>query len=780
MRGHRFLRAGEAWLLLLLVGAFFFRPLTTKTFFFRDIYLLFYPKKLFMAAALRAGELPLWDPLTSGGQPFLASPQSTLYYPLNLLFLVLPVIAAYNLLLVLQFAGCALGAWVLARTTGLSRTAAFVSAVIYAFAGYTLSTANLNTPLLALPWIPLTVALAHRALRDGRRAALAGAGVSAAMPLLGGAAEVTAILFVTLVAWVLSSGNPEGDRRRNLAAFLFIALAAIGVSLAQTVPALEMIRQSSRGPGLPYEVFTQWSVNPRRLPELVLPHFFGDTTNFASGHYWGRRFENVGFPYILSIYFGAACLALAAAGGSAGARRDELPRRTLLFLAGAGLLLSLGANLPGFRVLHAVVPFVDIFRYPVKALTLVLLPVALLAGRGFEVVSDDTRVRRKVVITLFALAAALAGAAWLLSESAGARHALGAGYFQQARYGTLVRGVLRSLVHGAAFSAVAALAGVMLMRSQRWGRVLLAGVVTLDLMIAGWAVNRYAERNIFEPAPMVARAKELTGTGRFHSVRVWGERFRLDAPPGWESVVRMRIETLGQYTPAIFGIPTALSDDYDGLAPIRTAQLRERMRDLPWEQRLPILQIAGVRAFSTTQRPAVPGVRLVGEMPSSDRAPHYLYTTDGEPALFVSRSEHVAADKEALDRLIGTPRRDTVVLTGPGPAREGCGTAAVAVVERSVNGARYTVDAPCAGWVRFADAWYPGWKIEVDGRPVAQARANFAFAAVEVAQGRHEIRRWYAPRLPALGLIASLIALALLPAGARLALRARQDPSPEA
>jgi|GEM_PF-1007604 len=43
-------------------------------------------------------------------------------------------------------------------------------------------------------------------------------------------------------------------------------------------------------------------------------------------------------------------------------------------------------------------------------------------------------------------------------------------------------------------------------------------------------------------------------------------------------------------------------------------------------------------------------------------------------------------------------------------------------------------------WLYYADAWYPGWKAFVNGRPVPVARANYAFKAVMLEGGRNIVR----------------------------------------
>src|SRR5512142_2465526 len=120
MRFRDRLREPQLWAACAAAVLFFWRPLTASTFYFRDLYQLFYPKKLFLAEALRSGRLPLWDPLTNGGQPFLENPANTAFHPLNALFVFVSPLAAFNLLIVLEFVLCAAGAYLLARSQKLS------------------------------------------------------------------------------------------------------------------------------------------------------------------------------------------------------------------------------------------------------------------------------------------------------------------------------------------------------------------------------------------------------------------------------------------------------------------------------------------------------------------------------------------------------------------------------------------------------------------------------------------------------------------------------------
>src|SRR5580658_872097 len=56
----------------------------------------FYPWRAFASSTIHAGYLPLWNPHEFCGAPFAANSQSAIYYPLNALFVILPVKAAFG------------------------------------------------------------------------------------------------------------------------------------------------------------------------------------------------------------------------------------------------------------------------------------------------------------------------------------------------------------------------------------------------------------------------------------------------------------------------------------------------------------------------------------------------------------------------------------------------------------------------------------------------------------------------------------------------------------
>jgi uncharacterized membrane protein YfhO len=55
------------------------------------------------------------------------------------------------------------------------------------------------------------------------------------------------------------------------------------------------------------------------------------------------------------------------------------------------------------------------------------------------------------------------------------------------------------------------------------------------------------------------------------------------------------------------------------------------------------------------------------------------------------------------------------------------------------------------GYLVLTDTWFPGWTAHVDGRETPVERADYAFRAVRLESGRHEIEFRYDPGSVRLG-----------------------------
>jgi uncharacterized membrane protein YfhO len=75
-----------------------------------------------------------------------------------------------------------------------------------------------------------------------------------------------------------------------------------------------------------------------------------------------------------------------------------------------------------------------------------------------------------------------------------------------------------------------------------------------------------------------------------------------------------------------------------------------------------------------------------------------------------------------------------------------------------------------------AQAWYPAWHAYVDGQPTRLWRANYAFQALEVPAGRHQIEIVYQDKKFYTGCV---ISIATLLACAAIWVAGRKSPQTE-
>ena len=114
------------------------------------------------------------------------------------------------------------------------------------------------------------------------------------------------------------------------------------------------------------------------------------------------------------------------------------------------------------------------------------------------------------------------------------------------------------------------------------------------------------------------------------------------------------------------------------------------------------------------------------------------------PRVFWTGSWEVAPDAEVTAPLLRAAKGDVAVLAEPpvGLPPPGAPEGPVAAGRVRVDGPvlEATVVAPRDGLAVILDPFYPGWTATVDGKPAPILRADFAFQAVPVSAGTHELR----------------------------------------
>ena len=100
------------------------------------------PTKRWIAAELRRGHLPQWNPYAGLGTPVMGNAFDAVQHPFNVLLVALPETVALKAWVLLSFTLAAVGAFAWARALGSSDTAAALAAVAFALSGPMVSSSD--------------------------------------------------------------------------------------------------------------------------------------------------------------------------------------------------------------------------------------------------------------------------------------------------------------------------------------------------------------------------------------------------------------------------------------------------------------------------------------------------------------------------------------------------------------------------------------------------------------------------------------------------------------
>jgi hypothetical protein len=729
------------------------------SYYFRDFSLTYYPLRAFFTGEAAAGRWPFWNPYLHEGSAVFP-----MLYPLELVQVLWPGPAFVSWLLTLHLPIAALTMYALTRALGASRWGAFAAGAAFALSGLALSALNLHWFLQALALAPL-VALAFRraALCGGRAIVLAAIVLAVAISTL--AVEFAAQgLLLGLGLGLAARPRARAGARMLLAAVLGAGLAALPIALM-----LGIVDESLRGAGLPRELALQGTLHPLALLQLVVPDLYGSLSE-PLRFWWGGRLFPGGTPYFMSLYLGPVALVLAGAGVLALAPRE---RRVVLGFGLTGFWYALGP-LGGLSPILA--PLLRWFRFPVKAMLLPVMVLALLAGFGV----DRLRRGRGWKAAASVAAGLLLLVALLPAVLAVRGDAIASWLDISPRSEAAMRSTLRVECAGTALLAAALIAVALSVPRRRLeprrASLLVAGLLVLDLSHAGMGLNPQTPTSFYEPLPGMLPQLVDSARGRVFSYGVTAspalKATLAERGPGVERAsFLLSRHLLSPFANVLDRVEVAEGAD-------RLSFIPSPLAIAPWEydprvvaQILPRLRSEAVSRVVSLDPLADPELRERASLPAGPPGLeiHVYDLARPWPRAFVGCRVRVAPSRsDALAAPFAPgfePARD-VVLEEAGEA--GCETGHAELDVAAPGEESYEVSSDGAGYLVTRDSFTPSWQATVDGRPVRVLRESGRHRAVPIRAGRHRVTLRYAPPGWRVGLLLTALAVA-----ASLALAAR-------
>ena len=349
-----------------------------RTFVFRDFGYFGYPLAHYHCERFWQGEIPLWNPLSNCGLPFLAQWNTMTLYPGSLFNLLLPPSWSLGVFCLLHQWWSGLGMYCLARKWTGHRLGACVAGVAFTFNGVTLNSLIWPNNIAALGWMPWVVLLVEQGWRSGGRKLIL-ACIVAAIQMLAGAPEIILLTWLMLALLALLMFVEAGAERLALARrFGLVIVIVAGLASAQLLPFLDLLRHSQRDEHF-YE--SAWGMPPTGWANLFVPLFRCFPTSQGVYFQWGQYWTTSYYPGV-----GVVALAILAVCRT----RD----RRVWFLGGfalLGLVLALGDHGHLYGWLKKIVPQIGFMRYPIKLVVWTVFAVPLLSAYAIRLAQRPDR-----------------------------------------------------------------------------------------------------------------------------------------------------------------------------------------------------------------------------------------------------------------------------------------------------------------------------------------------------------------------------------------------------
>lgn len=683
-----------------------------------DLITQLYPWRHLTIESWKKGEVPLWNPYSFSGTQHAGNYQSAPFSPFNSLFLVLPEIDAWSLLVLLQPLLAGLFMYLFVRTLGNSRVAGVMAALSFMFCGFAVVWMGYGTLVHAVLWLPLILMGVHGFVTSRKwiYAVLIPFGIAAS--LVSGHFQISLYVLGFTIAYCIYVPLAHKQKKYLLQ---LAALVVLGIvfALPQLVPAFTAYSQSSRSANF----WNHGSIPFRYLITMVAPDFYGNpvTRNDWFGQYaeWAS-FAGV-IPLILALY--------------ASIRKRGV---TIFFTGAAVFSLLLATPTPLNSFLYWL-------RIPVlstsagsRIIVLFSFSVAVLSAIGLDSIANDWKKNvKKPAIIVISVAGGFFFILWLTL--------LAGTILPPDKLAIAVRNsILPSFFAGAAVLIL--ISGFIKIRKISF--VFLLPI--LLLFLTGADSVRYAKkwmpfesREYMFPRIDVIQFLQTTAGGQ----RIYGTfgnelitYFGLASIEGYDAVYQSRY---GEFISAA------------GDGNIGTPQRSVVSLNKNGKYAQTYLDLLGVRYLvhrvsDGQQVWAYPFWKFASEYVQVYKDPQYeVYeNTRAFPRARLASGYQVQIHPQEILSLLLSEEfpRDTYVILEQKPGLEPMpGEGSVTTVSETPNTLTLVSRTSVPKLLYVADVYETGWRAYVDGKEVPVYRANFAFRAIDISPGEHEIIFVYKP-----------------------------------
>ena len=276
-----------------------------------------YPWKNLAINTLKNGNLPLWNPYNFAGTPLLANFQSAVFYPLNILFFILPMSTAWSMLILIEPLLAGIFVYLYLNNLKLKKEASLLGAISFSFSGFFVAWMEWGTILNAALWLPLILLSIDKIFQYYKKSKIihstsSGQKSKIIWPIvfvfslipsfLAGHLQTFFYLAVFSFFYFIARWFQFGKNLKSLGLFIVYCLLFIVLTAIQWFPTIQFITLSARDLDVVWWKEPGWFIPWQNLIQFIAPDFFGNpaTLNYYGIWNYGEFIGYVGiFPLVM-------------------------------------------------------------------------------------------------------------------------------------------------------------------------------------------------------------------------------------------------------------------------------------------------------------------------------------------------------------------------------------------------------------------------------------------------------------------------------------------------
>ena len=272
-----------------------------------DVFRQIIPWKKLVLEQINTGQFPLWNPHNFSGEPLLANIQTAIFYPLTLLFFVFNFDTAWSLYIVSSPIIALLGMFFFMRTLSLSKRAAIIASLSFAFSGHMLSWLEWGVVTHSGVWLPCILACLYQIIIKKKNYSIFLVLSSSFTIFAGYPQESAYTLLISLVFALLLLFKDRPGIKKNLWTLIKAGIVILLITSIQTLPTFQFFKTSALNGSTSQNLFFRTRTAPRRLLTAFSPDYFG---NRITNNYWADTFSSVDYMDA-NLFVGSVALVFA-------------------------------------------------------------------------------------------------------------------------------------------------------------------------------------------------------------------------------------------------------------------------------------------------------------------------------------------------------------------------------------------------------------------------------------------------------------------------------------